>query len=155
MKEKDNLCDLKMCREIGQSCAMFNLRKASRALTQLYEEILKPSGVLPTQFTLLVVTRAMEPVAISRMAEVLVMDRTTLTRNLKPLEREGWVSVRQSRRDKRTREVHLTKKGMRHLEQALPLWREAQQRVRESLGNSRLDRLIEDLTAVVSSVATT
>ncbi|MEW8586890.1 MAG: MarR family winged helix-turn-helix transcriptional regulator [Candidatus Thiodiazotropha sp.] len=154
MKEKNHLCDLNTCREIGQSCAMFNLRKASRALTQLYEEILKPSGVLPTQFTLLVVTRAMEPVAISRMAEVLVMDRTTLTRNLKPLEREGWVSVRQSSQDKRTREENKNKKGMRRLERALPLWREAQQRIRTSLGESRLDRMIEDLTVVASRAAT-
>jgi DNA-binding MarR family transcriptional regulator len=99
-------------------------------MTQLYEEIMKPSGVLPTQFTLLVVIRAMGPVAISKMAEVLVMDRTTLTRNLKPMQREGWVSVRPSRQDKRAREVNLTEKGLQHLELALPLWHEAQQRIR-------------------------
>lgn len=154
MQKKTLRCDLKMCREIGQNCTVFNLRKASRALTQHYEEIMKPSGVLPTQFTLLVVTRAMEPIAISKMADVLVMDRTTLTRNLKPLEREGWVSVKQSRQDKRAREVSLTKKGVKHLEQALPLWQEAQRRVRESLGDNRLDRIIEDLTAVVGVAAT-
>ncbi|MEW8505807.1 MAG: MarR family winged helix-turn-helix transcriptional regulator [Candidatus Thiodiazotropha sp.] len=142
-----------MCREIGQHCAMFNLRKASRALTQVYEEIMKPSGVLPNQFTLLVVTRAMGPVTISRMADVLVMDRTTLTRNLRPLERDGLVTVKPGQRDKRSREVDLTKKGVRRLEQALPLWQEAQQRIRTSLGGSRLERLIGDLTAVVHSAA--
>ena len=154
MRVKTPTCDLRMCQEIGQSCAMFNLRKASRALTQLYEEIMKPSGVLPTQFSLMVVTRAMEPVAISKMAQVLVMDRTTLTRNLKPLEREGWVRVKPGRQDRRAREVSLTKKGVKHLEQALPLWNEAQRRIRDSLGNSRLDRMIEDLTAVVGAAAT-
>jgi DNA-binding MarR family transcriptional regulator len=153
MRKKIKICDLKMCQDIGRSCAMFNLRKASRALTQLYEEIMKPSGVLPTQFTLLVVTRAMEPVAISKMADVLVMDRTTLTRNLKPLEREGWVSVRPSKQDKRAREVSLTEKGLERLEQALPLWHEAQHKIRESLGNNRIDRMIEDLTAVVKNAA--
>lgn len=116
---------------------------------------MKPSGILPTQFTLLVVTRALGPVAISRMAVVLAMDRTTLTRNLRPLEREGLVTVKPSRHDKRTREVNLTKKGMKRLELALPLWQEAQQKIRSALGGSRLDRMIEDLTAVVNSAATT
>ncbi|MEW8118716.1 MAG: MarR family transcriptional regulator [Candidatus Thiodiazotropha sp.] len=134
---------------------MFNLRKASRVLTAVYEEVMKPSGILPTQFTLLVVTRALGPVAISRMAVVLAMDRTTLTRNLRPLEREGLVTVKPSRHDKRTREVNLTKKGMKRLELALPLWQEAQQKIRSALGGSRLDRMIEDLTAVVNSAATT
>lgn len=155
MPENKLNCDIGMCQGIGQTCVMFNLRKASRALTQVYEEVMKPSGILPTQFTLLVVTRGMGPVAISRMAEVLVMDRTTLTRNLKPLERDGLVTVKPSRHDKRTREVNLTKKGVKQLELAVPLWREAQQKINASLGGERLDRMLEDLTAVVSSAATT
>ncbi|PVV16792.1 MAG: hypothetical protein B6D77_00495 [gamma proteobacterium symbiont of Ctena orbiculata] len=153
MPVKNLNCDLQMCQEIGQTCAMFTLRKATRALTQVYEEIMKPSGILPNQFTLLVVIRAMGPVAITRMAEVLVMDRTTLTRNLKPLERDGLVTVKPSRHDKRSREVNLTKKGLKHLVQAVPLWREAQQKIRASLGGNRLDRMIADLTAVVGSAA--
>ncbi len=116
---------------------------------------MKPSGILPTQFTLLVVTRSMGPVAISRMAEVLVMDRTTLTRNLRPLEREGLVTVKPSRHDRRTREVNLTKKGLRRLDLAIPLWKEAQQKIRTSLGESRLDQMIKDLTAVVNSAVMT
>ncbi len=86
---------------------------------------MKPSGVLPTQFTLLVATRALGPVAISKMAEVLVIDRTTLTRNLKPLEREGLLSVVPGKEDQRSREVSLTSKGLKRLEQTLPLWQEA------------------------------
>lgn len=155
MLEKKLNCDLSMCQGIGQTCVMFNLRKASRALTQVYEEVMKPSGILPTQFTLLVVIRGMGPVAISRMAEALVMDRTTLTRNLKPLERDRLLTVKPSRHDKRTREVNLTKKGVKHLELAVPLWQEAQQKIEASLGGERLDRMLEDLTAVVSSAATT
>ncbi|PVV05922.1 MAG: hypothetical protein B6D77_17255 [gamma proteobacterium symbiont of Ctena orbiculata] len=150
MPDKNTITDLFSCQQIGKTCVVFNLRKASRALTQVYEEVMKPSGILPTQFTLLVVTRAMQPVAISKMAEVLVMDRTTLTRNLRPLERDGMLSVKPSRRDKRTREVRLTKKGLAHLELAVPLWQEAQQKVRESLGSGHLDRMIEDLTAAVA-----
>lgn len=151
MTEQNTTCDLKQCREIGQTCAVFNLRKASRAVTQVYEEIMKPSGILPTQFTLLVATRAGGPVTISKLAEVLVMDRTTLTRNLKPLEREGLLSVVPGRDDRRSREVRLTSKGMERLEQALPLWQEAQRMIKQSLGASRLERMLGDLTAVVSA----
>lgn len=86
---------------------------------------MKPSGVLPTQFTLLVATRTLGPIAISQMAEVLVMDQTMPTRNLKPLEREGLLSVVPGKEDQRSREMSLTSKGLKRLEQALPLWQEA------------------------------
>ncbi|MBL3529594.1 MAG: winged helix-turn-helix transcriptional regulator [gamma proteobacterium endosymbiont of Lamellibrachia anaximandri] len=151
MAKFDTICDLEQCSLIGQTCAVFNLRKASRAVTKFYEEIMKPSGILPTQFTLLVVTRAFGPITISSMAELLVMDRTTLTRNLKPLEREGLLLVVPGKNDKRSREVSLTNKGLEHLEEALPLWQEAQSRIEQALGSLRLDRMLDDLTAVVSA----
>ena len=153
MARQTTNCNLQQCREIEQSCAVFGLRKATRVVTQLYEEIMKPSGILPTQFTLLVATRAMGPVAISQLAEVLVMDRTTLTRNLKPLERDGLLSVAPGEHDLRSREVRLTGKGLRKLEQALPLWRDAQRRVKHALGANRLDRMLDDLSAVVDAAA--
>ena len=149
MVKKDTKSVLKQCQEIGQTCAVFNLRKAARTVTQLYEEAMKPSGILPTQFTLLVATRVRGPITISSMAEVLVMDRTTLTRNLKPLEREGLLSVSPGKDDQRAREVSLTSKGLKQLKQALPLWNEAQRKIRQSLGTSRLDQLLGDLNAVV------
>lgn len=115
---------------------------------------MKPSGILPTQFTLLVATRALGPVTITKMAEALVMDRTTLTRNLKPMEREGLLSVAPGMDDHRSREVCLTRKGQKKLEQALPLWKEAQRQMQQALGVSRLDRMLGDLTAVVDTTAT-
>lgn len=151
MAKQNTRCDLKQCQEIEQTCAVFNLRKASRVVTQLYEETMKPSGILPTQFTLLVVTRALGPITISKMAEVLVMDRTTLTRNLKPLEREGLLTVAAGKDDQRSREVSLTGKGLKQLEQALPLWQEAQRRIKRAVGVSRLDRMLGDLSAVVNA----
>ena len=149
MDKQNTKLDLEQCMDIGQTCAVFNLRKASRVVTQLYEEIMKPSGILPTQFTLLVASRAWGPITISSMAEALVMDRTTLTRNLKPLEREGLLSVSPGKDDQRAREVSLTSKGLKQLKQALPLWNEAQRKIRQSLGTSRLDQLLGDLNAVV------
>ncbi len=149
MAKQNTKLDLKQCMDIGLTCAVFNLRKASRVVTQLYEEIMKPSGILPTQFTLLVAARAWGPVTISNMAEALVMDRTTLTRNLKPLEREGLLSVSQGKDDQRAREVNMTNEGLRKLKQALPLWNEAQRKIKQSLGASRLDQLLGNLNAVV------
>lgn len=150
MGKQNTKPDLKQCHEIGQTCAVFNLRKASRAVTQLYEETMKPSGILPTQFTLLVATRARGPITISSMAEVLVMDRTTLTRNLKPLIRDGLLMV-VAGKDQRSREVSLTPVGLQKLQQAIPLWKEAQRRIRKSLGGGRLDQLLGDLQAVVNA----
>lgn len=137
--------DINHCDEIGKVCTVFNLRKASRAVTQLYEEIMRPSGVLPTQFTLLAATRAMGPVTISQMANKLVLDRTTLTRNLKPLEREGLVIIVSVKDDQRSREVSLTSKGIRKLEKSIPYWIDAQNKTRQALGSKRLDRMIADL----------
>lgn len=149
MDKRITACDFNQCREIGQTCAVFNLRKASRVVTQLYDEIMKPSGILPTQFTLLVATRARGPVTITNLAEVLVMDRTTLTRNLKPLVKQGLISVEKGKQDQRSRVVKLTEKGLRQLDRALPLWKEAQHRMRRALGDSGLKQLLDDLQAVV------
>ena len=81
------------------------------------------------------------------------MDRTTLTRNLKPLIRDGLLKVATGK-DQRSREVSLTPRGLQTLEQAIPLWNEAQRKIRKSLGTDRLDQLLGDLKAVVSAAGT-
>ncbi|MCU7866620.1 MAG: MarR family transcriptional regulator, partial [Candidatus Thiodiazotropha sp. (ex Lucinoma borealis)] len=99
----------------------------------------------------LVAVRGMGPIAISKLADQLVMDRTTLTRNLKPLERDGLLSVIPGVQDQRSREVKVTQKGINQLGIALPLWRDAQRKIRKALGDSRLDRMLDDLSAVVEA----
>ena len=150
MTDKHRHCDSEQCRQIAQTCIGVNLRKASRAVTQLYEEVMRPCGLLPTQFSLLVATRRLGPVSISSLAEALVMDRTTLTRNLKPLERDGFLVVKPGKDDQRSREVTLTTKGLDQLERALPLWKKAQQRMTQELGTDRLNQLLGNLAATVS-----
>ena len=76
-----------------QNCTCFNLRKATRAVTQLFDEALKPCGLYATQFTLLAAISSQENVTITELSKTLVMDRTTLTRNLNPLQKSGWVEV--------------------------------------------------------------
>jgi DNA-binding MarR family transcriptional regulator len=129
-------------------CTCFNLRKAARAVTQMYDEFLRPSGVRVTQFSLLMLIRGMGPIRITDLAEQAVMDRTTLKRNVELLEREGLVRI-QPGEDARVREVSLTAAAEERLAKALPLWQRAQAHVTRELGQGRADRLLSDLSAAV------
>src|SRR5829696_8230036 len=94
-------------REVARTCACANLRKAARAVTQLFDEALAPSDLRATQFTLLVTSRLTGESTINELAERMAMDRTTLSRNLKPLVRNGLLEVRPGE-DGRTRLVRIT-----------------------------------------------
>ncbi len=133
------------------TCANYNLRRADRVVTQLYDEMLRPAGLKSTQFTLLTAVRLKEPIAINGLAEALFIDRTTLTRNLRPLQKEGWIGVAPGQ-DRRVREVSLTAEGREVLEQAYPLWQQAQARIAERLGSERMEHLLGHLAATVRAV---
>jgi DNA-binding MarR family transcriptional regulator len=133
--------------ELGQvvsTCACFNLRKAARVITQHFDESLKPSGLLITQFTILVAVVMVKAGTINELAAILVMDRTTLTRNLKPLEREGWLKSEPGQ-DQRTRVISLTAHGEAALAKAFPLWKQAQSEVEKILGQQRMNALLAHL----------
>ncbi len=132
----------------GHACACFNLRKATRMVTQLYDEALKPAGIRATQLMVLAATRFAGPISVNQLADRIVMDRTTLTRNLKPLQRDGLITVRPGD-DLRVREVSLTAKGRKTLDRAYPLWERVQAKLREQLGDRRVDQLLLDLQATV------
>ncbi len=136
----------------ASGCVCFNFRKAARAVTQLYDATLEPSGLRATQFSLLTVLQIRRSVTISRLAREMVTDRTTLTRNLKPLEKRGLVTVVAGDKDRRTREVALTARGRKALATALPLWREAQSRAIGAVGRTRWKRLLSDFPPVVALV---
>ncbi len=120
-------------------------------VTQLYDEALKPAGIRATQFMVLVGTGSAGPISVNQLADRIVMDRTTLTRNLKPLDREGLIVVRPGD-DLRVREVSLTAKGRKTLDRAYPLWERVQARLRLKIGDSRVDRLLVDLQATVKGL---
>ena len=132
-----------------RGCACFNLRKSARAVTQFYDRILKPSGLRGTQFSLLAAAAMNDSMNISNLADALVMERTTLTRNLRPLERQGLVRISRGE-DQRSREVTLTPEGSRRLAVALPLWNQAQGRMEEGMGRQRLRHLLGDLESTVA-----
>ncbi len=138
--------DLREAARAATRCANFNLRRASRALGQVYDAALRPIGLKGTQFSLLTALALLGPVPLSELARELGMDRTSLTRNLRPLLREGY--VREDRgEDRRQRILDLTDAGRRIYREALPLWQAVQDCVEDRLGTERMARLLADLAA--------
>jgi DNA-binding MarR family transcriptional regulator len=125
------------------------LRKVTRAVTQLYDELLRPAGLRVTQFSLLVAVRMAGPVGVTRLVELTVMDRTTLTRNLELLQKQGLIEVA-SGEDRRTRIVTLTAEGNAAIAEALPFWKKAQSHVVNSLGQERWADMLTDLREPVA-----
>lgn len=128
-------------------CTSLNLRKAARTVTQFYDDALRDSGLKSTQFSLLAAASLAGTVPISRLAEEMAMDRTTLTRNLKPLESEGLLQV-VAGADRRVRNVTLTPEGEAMLQKAAPMWRDAQTRMIDKLGDERWGELLRHLQGV-------
>ena len=130
-------------------CACFNFRKASRAVTQLYDEALQPSGLRSTQLVILLSAAVNPGLGISKLARELVMDASTLNRNLKPLEKRGLISVEDSK-DGRRRLVTLTAKGQDAVESAVPLWNDAQSKLVAQFGSQRFKDLLKMMGNLVS-----
>jgi DNA-binding MarR family transcriptional regulator len=143
--------DIAQCMEMGQSCIGFNLRKTVRAVTQAYDDAFRPLGLRGTQFSLLAAIRVLGPITVNRLAEPIVMDRTTLTRNLRPLEKQGLVRINPGK-DKREREVTLTTEGTKMLAQAVPIWKDVQARLTANMGKDRVTALLTGLRAAVDAV---
>jgi DNA-binding MarR family transcriptional regulator len=138
-------------REIAESCLANALRRADRAAMQYYDEALRPFGLKMTQMSLLVALRLTEPATVRKLASTMVLDRTTLTRNLGALERQGLVAVAPGE-DRRTRQVSLSRKGHALLAKAYPQWRKAQARVEHRLGADRTRRLVAELAGTVEAL---
>ena len=118
-------------------CNCAALRKASRRLTQFYDAAVAPSGLKSTQLAMLseIERRLDDPPTMRDLAEALVMDQSTIGQNLRPLEREGLVTLEQDARDLRRRYVKLTRKGRSRIAIARPLWEEAQTRFENHFGS--------------------
>lgn len=130
-------------------CACGRLRRATRALTQLYDDLMAPSGLRVTQFSLLRTLDRLGPQRITALAAATLLDRTALSRTLDPLVEQGFVAVLPGR-DARTREASLTRAGAAALRVAEPHWKRAQAAVAKRLGPAKLDALIETLAEIES-----
>src|SRR5205085_11922608 len=115
------------CLTVANECTAHGLRKAARALSRFYDQAMASAGLRGTQFDLLVALSLAREAPVAKVAEELGLDRTTLTRNLGPLERDGLVESVPDE-DKRVRRLRLTERGRDVLADALPRWERAQQR---------------------------
>ena len=130
------------------SCTCSELRKAARAITLLYDNAFKSSGLLSTQLNVLQVINKSDSIRISYLAKELGMDRTTLTRNLSVLERQDLIKI-SSGKDNRTRIVVITHKGRTALAKAIPLWNEVQHKVKQQMGDTLWNELMDNLSQFV------
>ena len=135
----------------GLSCINFNLRKAARAVTAIYDRSLAPVGITSTQFSIMIALAYYPEHSMSALSKFLVMDRTTLTKNLKPLMREKLIEPAAGE-DRRQRLLKLSRKGLTVLDKAYPLWTAAQQQVSDVLGQEQMHGLYRTLHKVSSQL---
>jgi DNA-binding MarR family transcriptional regulator len=132
------------------ACMCGSIRRTSRALTQLYEQTLRPLGLRATQFTILQVLARAGEVSQGQLGEILAMDSTSLTRTLKIMIQQSWVAERPGR-DRRERWLRLSRTGEAQMKRALPAWDKIQSRLRREMGEPAFDKLIREanrLTAI-------
>jgi DNA-binding MarR family transcriptional regulator len=139
-------------RRIAKECPGLRAREASRLLSRVFDEALRPVGIQNSQLSVLVAVAmfAEDGANIGALAQALSLDRTTLTRNVQPLEKAGLLRVARSPTDARTRIVVLTRAGERMIDAAYPLWEQARKRIRDSFGGKRVDALQVQLTELVA-----
>ncbi|MGH6924473.1 MAG: MarR family winged helix-turn-helix transcriptional regulator [Propylenella sp.] len=133
---------------VRDHCYCLHVRRAARALARRYDEALRPVGLTSGQFSLLMSLNRAAPTRMGEVAALLAMDRTTLTANLKPLERRRLVKVAVDPEDKRGRLLTLTPAGKKLLAAALPVWKRAQKAEERRLARSGPARLRADLLAL-------
>lgn len=127
---------------LQEPCNCFALRRAARALSREYDRWLRPLDLSNTQFSMLYVARIGMAASITEMADALGMERTSLTRNLRPLQKRGLLTV-SAEGPRRVRSIGLTAAGEAMIEQALPLWRQAQNEVAQRMGAAEAGQMRE------------
>ena len=132
-------------------CNCLALRQAARHVTQFYDEFLTPTGLRTTQYSILARLNRKGPMTINALAAALVMDRTTLGRNILPLQRNGWIKIEPTASDRRAKTLQLTKAGEQRLQAALKAWSQAQAKFETTFGPKRAAELRAMLQGVVAS----
>ena len=134
-----------------EDCNCLAVRQAARHITQFYDQLLAPSGVRTTQFSILAKLRRLGSMTINTLAAEMVMDRTTLGRNILPLERDGLIAIEQGSRDRRSKELRVTAAGEARFQAGMKGWVQAQRQFEKAFGAKRTT----DMRALLQAVATT
>ena len=127
--------------EVRDGCLCLHAQRAARALARRFDDAMRPFGLTNQQFSLLMALNRPDPPTMAPVAELLAMDRTTLTAALKPLERRGLLTVEADPKDKRSRRIRLTGKGHAALLRALPKWRETHAEIERAQPGINMNRL--------------
>jgi len=138
--ELKTMSDARTSRQLACTCA--RLRRTARQATRFYDVALRPVGLRLTQFSILANLERSEGLTVTRLSGLLGLERTTLTRNLKPLDTAGWVEIGKGQ-DNRSRKVALTPRGRAKLAEARPLWRSVEEDFRRAIGPQTAEQLIE------------
>lgn len=118
---------------VRDNCLCLHAQRAARAIARRFDEAMRPLGLKSGQFSLLMALNRPEPPTIGAVAELLAMDRTTLTANLKPLEKRGLLTVARDADDRRVRRLGLTESGRALLAQAVPIWTRTHEEIERRL----------------------
>ncbi len=137
----------KLKNDVAGVCVCRKTREAARKISRIYDDMLQPAGIKATQFTMLAAISLQGNTTLTELADALGMDRTTLSRNLKPLERNDLIEV-SAEGYRRARSTNITNKGIAVMEKALPLWSSAQKSLKRRLGDETWDRIQIELTGV-------
>lgn len=134
-----------------ENCVCLNLRWVARAVTKCYDAEMRRHGLRPTQTSILLALKAKDAWSMADLSDALGMDRTTLVRNLQPLQRDGFVRTEGGGRGGRV-EVSITPQGQKKVEESLPAWRATQKAVVKTLGEKRWSAILTDLDAAALSL---
>jgi DNA-binding MarR family transcriptional regulator len=134
--------------EVRDTCLCLHIQRAARAVARHFDDVLRSLDLTHGQFSLMMSLNRPEPPTMGSVASLLAMDRTTLTANLKPLERRGLVEVTVDEADKRSRRLTLTPTGQKLLVAAVPVWKREHAAIERQLANGSADRLRADLRAL-------
>jgi len=134
-----------------EECNCFAVRAAARHVSQSYDRFLAPTGLRTTQYSILTRLKRKGPLTINALAEDMVMDRTTLGRNILPLQRDGLIAIKSAASDRRAKELRLTKAGENRLQEAFEGWSQAQARFEAAFGEKRAADLRELLRTAAAN----
>ena len=129
------------------------MRKSARKITQFYENNLREADIKPTQFSILAALANTGPIQLTQLADRLVLERTSLTRNLNVLKRNTWIDIQAGEEDSRQRVVSLTSNGYKQLDHAIPYWQKAQKAIAKDMGQETITGLrttLDEMTEIIT-----
>ncbi len=146
--ENNNISD-----DISTICIAYNLRKLSRQINKFYNEKISQSGLQGTQFPLLLAIKQNQPITITKLADILDIDRTTLSRSLKLMEKKGYIFFGLQKGDNRLKNIALTAQGLSLIDQALPYWQEAQNEMEEIIGTKQWTEMLKKINQILKIIS--